>query len=184
VFRPVGATTLLELPLHIQDGALFYHDRLDLTDLEAEKRCKDLIENVGKYGGVLTVLWHDRSHGPERFWGDFYISLVQVLKSSDAWFATAAHAVRWFRKRRDVRFERLGIADGVRAFPCNEGEEALPPLCLRVYRPPIGHDAQPSGEAACTFNDFSWDTKTIVGFNASLQRISDQPLGMSVLEIC
>ena len=184
VFRPVGATTLLELPLHIQDGALFYHDRLDLTDLEAEKRCKDLIENVGKYGGVLTVLWHDRSHGPERFWGDFYISLVQVLKSSDAWFATAAHAVRWFRKRRDVRFERLGIADGVRAFPCKEGEEALPPLCLRVYRPPIGHDAQPSGEATCTFNDFSWDTKTIVGFNASLQKISDQPLGMSVLEIC
>ncbi len=72
VFRPLGAKTLLELPLHIQDGALFYPQRLDLSEPEAEKRCKELIENAGQFGGVLTVLWHDRSHGPERFWGDFY----------------------------------------------------------------------------------------------------------------
>jgi hypothetical protein len=183
VFRPLGAKTLLELPLHIQDGALFYPQRLDLSEPEAEKRCKDLIENAGQFGGVLTVLWHDRSHGPERFWGDFYISLVQVLKSSDAWFATAAQAVSWFRKRRNVRFERFGISDGVRAFPCEEGEEALPPLCLRVYRPPTEHDAQTSGEETSTFDDIPWNTKTIVGFNASLQKISDQPLRMSVLEI-
>jgi hypothetical protein len=183
VFRPLGAKRLLELPLNIQDGALFFPDRLDLSEPEAEKRCKDLIENAGQFGGVLTVLWQDRSHGPERFWGDFYISLVQKLKSSDAWFATAAQAVRWFRRRRDVRFERLGIADGVRAFPSREGEEALPPLCLRVYRPPTGHDAQSSEEATCAFNDLPWNTQTIVGFDASLQRISDQPLGMSVVEI-
>ncbi len=183
VFRPLRAKTLLELPLHIQDGALFYPQRLDLSEPEAEKRCKELIENAGQFGGVLTVLWHDRSHGPERFWGDFYFGLVQVLKSSDAWFATAAQAVSWFRKRRNVRFERFGIADGVRAFPCKEGEEDLPPLCLRVYRPPMGHDAQPSGEETCTFDDIPWNTKMIVGFNASLQRISDQPFGMSVLEI-
>ncbi len=106
-----------------------------------------------------------------------------MLKSSDAWFATAAQAVSWFRRRRNVRFERFGIADGVQAFPRKEGEEALPPLCLRVYRPPMGHDAQPSGEETCTFDDIPWNTKTIVGFDASLQRISDQPLGMSVLEI-
>jgi hypothetical protein len=184
VFRPLGAKTLLELPLHIQDGALFNPQRLDLSEPEAEKRCKDLIENAGQFGGVLTVLWHDRSHGPERFWGDFYISLVQVLKSSDAWFATAAQAVSWFRKRRDVRFERLGNGNGVRAFPRNEGKDALPSLCLRVYRPPIEHDAQPARDVTCAFNDIPWDTKTIVGFDSSLHKISEQPLGMSVLKTC
>ena len=35
VFRPLGAQTLLELPLHIQDGALFYPQRLDLSEPEA-----------------------------------------------------------------------------------------------------------------------------------------------------
>jgi peptidoglycan/xylan/chitin deacetylase (PgdA/CDA1 family) len=183
VFRPLTAKTLLELPLHIQDGALFYPERLDLSEPEAEKRCKELIEKAGQFGGVLTVLWHDRSHGPERFWGDFYIDLVQVLKSSDAWFATAAQAVSWFRKRRNVRFERFGNANGVRAFPSRAGEEALPLMCLRVYRPPVAQDAQPCGEETCSFDDIPWNTMTTVGFNASLQRISEQPLGISVLEI-
>jgi len=183
VFRPLAAKTLLELPLHIQDGALFYPQRLDLSEPEAEKRCKELIEKAGQFGGVLTVLWHDRSHGPERFWGDFYIGLVQVLKSSDAWFATAAQAVSWFRKRRSVRFERFGVADGVRAFPGKGGEEALPPVCLRVYRPLREFGAQPSGEETYAFDDLPWNTRTTVAFNASLQRISEQPLGMSVLEI-
>ena len=38
VFRPFGAQTPLELALHIQDGALFYPQRLDLSEPEAEKR--------------------------------------------------------------------------------------------------------------------------------------------------
>src|SRR5262249_31064947 len=30
-FRPLGVQSLLELPLHVQDGALFYPQRLDLS---------------------------------------------------------------------------------------------------------------------------------------------------------
>ena len=40
------------------------------------------MDNASEFGGVLTVIWHDRSHGPERFWGDFYIKLfarTQIL---------------------------------------------------------------------------------------------------------
>ena len=184
VFRPLGTKTLLELPLHIQDGALFYPQRLDLSEPEAEKRCKKLIENATWFGGVLTVLWHDRSHGPERFWGDFYISLVQALKSSDAWFATGAQAVSWFRKRRDVRFGRIGLSNGVCALPCREGQDALPPLRLRVYRPRVGDDTQSFGETTATFKDMPWDSNTIVEFNASLQKISEPPHGVSVREFC
>jgi hypothetical protein len=184
VFRPLGTTTLLELPLHIQDGALFYPQRLDLSEREAEKRCKELIENARHFGGVLTVLWHDRSHGPERFWGDFYISLVQALKSSNAWFATGAQAVSWFRKRRVVRFERIGLSNGVCALPCREGQDALPPLRLRVYRPRVPDDAQSFGQTTSTFRDIPWDSKTIVEFDASLQEISEPPKGISAREIC
>ena len=81
-------------------------------------------------------------------------------------------------------FESQDGAEGVRAFLRKEGEEALPPMRLRVYRPAGRNDAESSGGGTCTFDDLSWNTKTIVGFNASLQRISDQPLGMSVVEIC
>jgi hypothetical protein len=185
VFRPLGTKTLLELPLHIQDGALFYPQRLDLSEPEAEKHCKKLIETAIQLGGVLTVLWHDRSHGPERFWGDFYISLVQALKSSDAWFATAAQAVGWFRKRRAVRFERFGISSGVRVWPPIGGEDALPRMRLRVYHPRIENsDAPLSCEATPRYSDISWDTSALVEFDASLQIVSKPPVGLSTLEIC
>ena len=184
VFRPLGAKTLLELPLHIQDGALFYHNRLDLSEPEAEIWCKDLIQNAGKFGGVLTVLWHDRSHGPERFWGDFYISLIQVLKSSDAWFATAAKAVSWFRKRREVRFDRLESADGTRAICIEEGEETLPALCLRVYRPSVESDGLPSSDQCVNYTDISWKTTSIFEFDTSLQKFSELQVGLSPLRNC
>lgn len=187
VFRPLGAKTLLELPLHIQDGALFQHNRLNLSDTEAERRCKVAIENAGQFGGVLTILWHDRSHGPERFWGDFYIGLVDALKSSDAWFATAAQAVGWFRKRRDVRFERAANANGVRAFNGNGGEreaEALPPLALRVHRPSTEQYTQPSGGRASTYTDVPWNVGTVVEFDPSLCRISELSIGLSPIGIC
>lgn len=134
-FRPLGAQTLLELPLHIQDGALFYPRRLDLSEPEAHRRCGRLIENARRLGGVLTVLWHDRSHGPERFWGEFYIQLVQQLKSCGAWFGTARQVTEWFRERRAVRFERVATDRGTRTRVVGRGGEIRPPLTIRVHRP-------------------------------------------------
>jgi hypothetical protein len=135
VFKPLGARTLLELPLHIQDGALFYPQRLDLPEPEAEIRCDTLLAHARAAGGVLTVLWHDRSHGPERFWGDFYIRLVGKLKATNAWFTTARTAVSWFGQRRQVRFERVqaGRATGI----ClrYDGAEIEPPLRIIQHSP-------------------------------------------------
>jgi hypothetical protein len=158
VFRPWGAQRLLELPLHIQDGALFYPQRLDLSDAEAEKRCHSLIENANKFGGVLTLLWHDRSHGPERFWGDFYIRLVQVLKSCHAWFATGANVVGWFRKRREVRFERVEAGGSTCTYLRYQGEEIQPPLRIRVYQPPSKiNKIERSLETPVKFSDITWN---------------------------
>jgi hypothetical protein len=131
VYRPPGATQLLELPLHIQDGALFYAKRLDLTDTDAWRLCHNMIEHAASAGGVLTLLWHDRSHGPERFWGDFYCRLLGELRKMPVWFATALDVVDWFRSRRAVTFRRTpaGIcATRIGARPSH-------PFVLRVHRP-------------------------------------------------
>jgi len=184
VFRPLSAKTLLEIPLHIQDGALFYPHRLDLSEPKAEKCCNALIENARTFGGVLTVLWHDRSHGPERFWGDFYVRFVHKLKSSDAWFATATQAVCWFRKRRQVRFERLAHGAGVRAV-LDSAKEIPPPLNLRVYpASPRPSGIQPSSSVTRPFIDVRWDGKDAMEFDASLNRISALPIEMPAAEIC
>jgi hypothetical protein len=156
VFRPQGARTLLELPLHIQDGALFYPQRLDLSEAQAQERCQPLIENAIQLGGVLTLLWHDRSHGPERFWGGFYVELLQKLKSLNVWFATAGQVVSWFRQRREVQFERVETPDGVRAKLRYEGVPVDPAFKVRVHTPVRGR----RDGATSDFVDIPWNGKS------------------------
>lgn len=160
VFRPPLANQLLELPTHIQDGALFYPARLDLSEAEAGDICNNLIDNSKSLGGVLTLIWHDRSHGPERFWGEFYVDLLKTLKDSGAYFSSAAGAVDWFRKRREVRFTRSENKDGVRARLGYEGEEIHPPLKVRMHLPALSGQMQGAKEEIPTqVVDLIWNGK-------------------------
>jgi hypothetical protein len=179
-FRPLGAQTLLELPLHIQDGALFYPRRLDLSEPEAHRRCGRLMENARRFGGVLTILWHDRSHGPERFWGEFYIQLVRRLEACGGWFGTARQVAGWFRERRAVRFERVDTERGTRTCVRARGEEIRPALTVRVHRPSARTqggavvDATPS-----SYVDLPWNGKTAVVLDSSECSPDPKPLNLA-----
>jgi hypothetical protein len=170
VFRPLGAHMLLELPMHIQDGALFYPQRLDLAEPEAAIRCRELIDRNAKLGGVLTVLWHDRSHGPERFWGDFYVGLIATLKSTGAWFATATQVVGWFRRRRAVRFRQVDAAGGAGIIIESDGEEICPALRLRVHRPSPASNGESLGS---TTTDITWDGRAPLVLDSAFRRVAD-----------
>jgi hypothetical protein len=172
VFLPLKSKTLLELPLHIQDGALFYPQRLDLGESEAWNRCGELIENARKSGGVVTLLWHDRSHGPERYWGEFYVKVVEHLKNLQPWFATARQAVEWFRKRREIRFERVVDEDGnIHNRVKSLGDTIVPPMIIRRHYP----EAKPrlgSCQGASIWNcvDLIWDGAQAQELPESLHR--------------
>ncbi|MHA1381220.1 MAG: hypothetical protein ACTSRG_22875 [Candidatus Helarchaeota archaeon] len=136
VFKPNGVKNLLELPMHIQDTALFFPRRMDLSEKQALNLCKKLINNASIYGGVLTLNWHQRSLGPERLWGDLYLKLLKELKLRNTWFASAGQAVEWFKKRRailfkDVKFSRNKLLLSLRSDEIN----IKPPLTIRIYRP-------------------------------------------------
>jgi peptidoglycan/xylan/chitin deacetylase (PgdA/CDA1 family) len=135
-YKPLQATRLLELPLHVMDTALFYPGRLNLSPREARKQVSNIIGQVGQFGGSITVNWHDRSIAPERQWGRFYEDLVDELKSKGAWFSTAAQAVAWFQKRRSVVFESVSWeADTLRVKVAVQGSDNVPSLRLRIHNP-------------------------------------------------
>jgi len=134
-YKPLGTARLLELPLNIMDTALFFPAHLDLTPREARKRVGSIIENAVRFGGSVTVNWHDRSIAPERLWGDFYLDLVDELKKQGAWFSTASQAVSWFRKRRSAVFETVsGDSHAVRVKVAADNGGHLPGLRLRVHK--------------------------------------------------
>ena len=107
VFRPLEVNNLLEIPLGIQDTALFYPRRLALKEADAYQLCRGLFDTVDCYGGVMTLSWHDRSLEPERLWGDFYVRLLQEVRTRGAWIGSARQIVKWFRQRRSIRFKEF-----------------------------------------------------------------------------
>jgi hypothetical protein len=135
VFRPFGARELLELPLHVMDTALFYPRYLDLSPREARDRVRGILDVAVRFGGAVTINWHDRSIAPERLWGDSYATLLEDLRREEPWFATARQAVTWFRKRRAARFEAVSIEGGMLHVRVTvEGGQDVPGLRLRVHR--------------------------------------------------
>lgn len=133
-YKPLETTHLLELPLNIMDTALFFPTYLNLSPNEARKQVGSIVENAVRFGGSVTVNWHDRSIAPERLWDDFYVQLVADLKGRGAWFSTASHAVSWFRKRRSAVFESVD-SGALRVKIGINGIEELPGLRLRVHKP-------------------------------------------------
>jgi hypothetical protein len=136
VFCPVGAHNLLELALNIQDTAMFYPRRLNLSEAQALESCKQLIQSTVLHGGVLTVNWHTRSLSPERLWGDFYAKLLKEIQTHRVWFGTAGQIVKWFRKRRNCRIDSVEFSENnvylkLRG-PLPDGQ---PSIVLRIHHP-------------------------------------------------
>jgi peptidoglycan/xylan/chitin deacetylase (PgdA/CDA1 family) len=134
VYKPLGVTRLLELPLCVMDTALFYPSHLALSPQHAKALVVPMLDNAARLGGALTVNWHDRSLAPERLWGEFYRDLIQELQSRGAWFATAGQATSWFRNRRAAGFETDAMEPRtVRVKLSAEQCDNLPELRLRVH---------------------------------------------------
>lgn len=126
VYKALGAERLKELPLHVMDTALFFRDYLNYHPDEAKAKIKDLIANAQRFGGVLTLNWHDRSIAPERLWGRVYAEILSELKQAGAWFATGSDVVAWFEKRRAFNFNSTSDAS-------NSASDGLPGLIVKKH---------------------------------------------------
>ncbi len=136
VFCPTFAGDLFELSLNIQDTAMFYPSRMNLTETQALDMYKLLIGSTATFGGALTVNWHTRSLSPERLWGDSYVSLLNQIRNKCVWFGTAEEIVTWFRNRRAFRFEQAqSIETGLQVRITGPAPDGLPPFLVRTHHP-------------------------------------------------
>jgi peptidoglycan/xylan/chitin deacetylase (PgdA/CDA1 family) len=142
-FKPLEVARMLELPMHLMDTALFYPAYMNLSPRQAGTVVASLMDNAARFGGVLTVNWHDRSIAPERLWDEFYVKLLDDLKIRGAWFPTAAQAVSWFRKRRSAVVDavaREGDELVVKASLNKPDDDSLPALRVRIHNPNGGQN--------------------------------------------
>jgi hypothetical protein len=165
-FRPLTVNQLLELPLSFQDTAMFYPDRMNLSDSKALDSCKQLLKITATTGGVVTINWHTRSLSPERLWGDFYVELLDEMRRYHVWFGTASEIVGWFRRRRalcfeDVQLSKTGVRSKITGLTPDQGPAFLLRLYRRASRLPL--DSTPTA-AKSTFADVPWNGESEVGY--------------------
>jgi hypothetical protein len=135
VFRLLGTTELMELPLVIMDSALFFHGRMNLAPEVALAQCHAVLKSARDFGGTVVINWHDRSLAPERLWDGFYGELLEAVEDgAQPWFATAREAVQWFRWRRSIRLERVPGTTGEVTIRAPRPSPVVAQGLVRVYR--------------------------------------------------
>lgn len=156
-YCPLPVEKLLELPLNIQDTALFYPGRMNLSETNAMDACQVLIRSAAEFGGAITLNWHTRSLSPERLWGDFYRELLEEMKEHRVWFGTAQEIVSWFRTRRALRFEQVEFAeDGLRLKMVGTSLDGQPPFVVRVHHSSLNASNGTNASLMPAYSDIPW----------------------------
>ncbi len=80
-FRSDRPSDVWEIPLTVMEGTLFYYRELDLDS--AMSSIKNLTEEVMKFNGIFSLLWHNHFFDEKEIPGitAFYLRLLDYLKS-------------------------------------------------------------------------------------------------------
>jgi peptidoglycan/xylan/chitin deacetylase (PgdA/CDA1 family) len=99
-FEPYNLKTnkiidILEIPLTIMDATLFErYLKLDLKG--AWEITKVLIETVRKYGGVITILWHNSSMIGDNLM--FYEKILEYCHEKNAWLTSGEDIWKFWKR--------------------------------------------------------------------------------------
>ncbi len=90
-------TDVLEIPLVVQDTALFRSKGLDVGEDIAFEYIKEMVERVKSVNGTLTLLWHPSKIVRDEWWS-LYERTLKHLDEQGAWFATISELGSWWKK--------------------------------------------------------------------------------------
>ncbi len=90
---------LFEIPLIIQDGAMFHHRKgLRLDKDMGLQYIRNLAEQVQCTGGVLNLLWHPNTINLPCYW-DAYRATLKLLQDMGAWFGSIREIGDWWHEK-------------------------------------------------------------------------------------
>ena len=86
---------LLEIPLIIMEREVL------AKDSDPWDTCRDMIDTIEKYNGLLTILWHQRFFNEDEFPGyaELYKKIIEYCQKRGAWVAPLDEIYRWWVSR-------------------------------------------------------------------------------------
>ena len=92
--------SIIEISLTFMDVSLY-------SSKNIWEDCMNVINEVEKYGGVLTLLWHHTVFNDEEYpgWAEMYERIIKVCKEKNAWITNAGEIAKWWKTREESRLE-------------------------------------------------------------------------------
>jgi hypothetical protein len=97
-FERSGPTSVLEIPQHVMDGALFTANALEYDADLALSHCVELMDRVEAVGGCLTLNWHPNSIEHPAYWS-VYVQLLEEAARRGAWGCSMMQLHGWWTAR-------------------------------------------------------------------------------------
>lgn len=95
---------LLQVPLVLQDVAVFSPSAMELDLPNANKVCAQIVDEVAQVGGCVGVLLHPEQHPLIPGLSEWYDTLIGSALQKGAWVTSLAEVNSWWRERaRRVR---------------------------------------------------------------------------------
>jgi len=84
-FEKNRISEVIEIPLIVMDTTLGHPKYLGLTQDESFEKVKPLIDEVVKFNGVLTILWHNTYFSDYKYtgWKDVYVKILDYCKKNN-----------------------------------------------------------------------------------------------------
>jgi hypothetical protein len=127
--RPMA---LLELPLTVMDGVLFWYLGCDVA--RAVERTVEMVNAAREYNGLSVLLWHQRAGDEQRYpgWWQAYEQVVRHLyQQGDAWVATGDRVSRWWLARERLQVDVARDKGGRLYWSCH-APQSVEGLVLQV----------------------------------------------------
>jgi len=139
-YYPPGHS-ILEIPLVLMDGQLFWYERLGVP--EAISNSERLANEVIRRNGLLTLNWHQHTYDEYSFpgWWRVYEHMLRWLSERSALFLPCGEIARWWAQRDgvSVRLQREG--DHGRTWTILSAEPVRGLTVRAVGMPAAGFDA-------------------------------------------
>lgn len=157
--------SLMELPLMVMDGQLFWHENMNAEG--AVQEVSRHLAMVERFNGMLTLDWHQRSFDRFSFrgWADAYKGILNILKSKDAFIGPGKTLVDWWKRRENAEFERRVVSrDSVEWHLV--AHDSIEGLNLRILVPESQRFKAPDVQCGAEFSIDGTDSEIWIRFGA------------------
>ena len=90
------ATDVLEIPLNVMDGTLAMEKYMKVGRDEAVEKVFKLIQEIKKFNGCFTLLWHNTYYSEYKYsgWCDVLIKILNYCKQENSCFANGEEVLK------------------------------------------------------------------------------------------